>query len=203
MKTRIIVVAVVCAIAGLVAWYLNLPAPVAKPAEVKTAEKIEAPKPAPALAAPVRPAQVAQPVVAAATPKPPTPPQPVDEIFVAEPKADLKVCVSTMVHFLETQDIVGLVKTAMPPDEINKMIQSGQASSVEDVAAHYQQMPDVSTKMSQLLQALQSVQGQEPEMSADGKHATYKVDPSVLPADGPGNHGDIEFVQVDGFWYVR
>ncbi len=205
MKTRILAVVIFCAAAGTLAWllYPSPPAPAAKTADAKTPAKIEAPKLAAPLPAPTRSAQVAQPVVAAATSNPAAPTPPADETFVAEPKTDLKACVSTMIHFLQTQDIVSLIKTAMPPDAISQMIASGQASSVEDVAAHFQQMPDISSKISQLLQTLQSVQGQEPEISADGKHATYKVEPGNLPPDGPGNNGGIEFVQVDGFWYLR
>lgn len=219
MKTRILVVTVVCVVAGLLGWFLNPPsADAAKPVETKTTTTANAPKtsiapPVAAPVAPVKPAQVAAPVVAAARPDPAAPfsttpaVASATQVFVAEPKTDLKECISTMIHYLDTQDVLGLVKTIMPPDAISRMIQSGQASSIEDVAEHYRQMPDVSEKMSQLLFALQNVQGQEPEMNADGTQATYKIDQSISGPGKPpapaGTPGQVTFVKIDGFWYLR
>ncbi len=210
MKPRILVILVVCALAVLLGWYLapSAPSTPAKTAEATPTAQPAAPKLTPAVA-PVHNAAVAAPVVAAAVPTntPTTSPAAADENFVAGPQADLKTCVAATIHFLQTQDVLGLVKTIMPPDAINQMIQSGQAGSIEDVAAHYQAMPDVPDKMNQLLQALQDVQDQEPELSTDGNTATYKIDnritgPGKAPA-APGTPGDITFVKINGFWYLR
>jgi len=215
MKTRILVVAIVLAALATLGWYyLNQPAaePAVKTADAPTPATVATPKPA-AVAVPVAPpraAQVAAPVVAAAKPGPtPAVAAPAAETFVAEPQSDLKTCVATMAHFLETQDILSLVKTIMPPDAINQMIQSGQANSVEDIAEHYRQMPDVADKMNQLLWSLQDVQAQnqEPELSADGASATYKIDQRITgPGQPPapaGTPGTLTFVKVNGFWYLR
>jgi hypothetical protein len=216
MKSRILVGAVVLLIAGAVGWYIT-PSPTAAPAKTADAPASaasSASKPASASipASPERTAQVAAPVVAPAIPKAaPATPSPAaaaaEETFVAGPQADLKTCISTTIHFLQTQDVASLVKTIMPPDAIQQMIQSGQASSIDDIAAHYAAMPDVPEKMNQLLEALQSVQGQDPEMSADGNTATYTIDNKISgpgkPPPPAGTPGDITFVKVNGFWYLR
>jgi hypothetical protein len=203
------VVVVICAVAGGAAWFLYSPATEPKASARVTASAVTA------LATPVlpmKPAQVAAPVVTAVKVNPASsakPPAAQPDAFLAQPQSDLKTCVATTAHFLETQDLLSLVKTIMPPDVMQRMIQSGQAASVEDIAEHYRQLPDVAGKMSQLQWALQNIQwqNQEPEMSADGTRATYKIDTAITrlgtPDAPPGTPGTITFAKVDGFWYLR
>lgn len=212
MKPRIFLIAAVGVIAGVLAWYMY------SSTSGSALKSADAAKPAPAAAKPVAPApvvasavpaQVAKPVVAAVPAAAGATPGPSTEgvVFVAGPQSDLKTCVAATIHFLEGQDISSLVQTIMPPDAIKRMIDSGQATSIEDIANHYRQMPDVASKMDQLLQGLRSVQDQAPAMNEDGTQATYKLDTAVTGPGKPdaqaGTPGNITFIKIDGNWYLR
>ncbi len=60
-----------------------------------------------------------------------------------------------------------------------------------------QRRPDLDRQADDTLRALQSVRGHAPEMSLDGTHATYTVDPPI------GDNKSLTFVKIDGNWYLR
>jgi hypothetical protein len=197
---RLFIILVVLLGGVYVLWQFSAPSVEvpAKPADAAPAT----PKPiAPAVIAPPKQA-VAPPVVppavvapasavAAATPKP----------FDYQPQPDLKACIDQTIQLLEAKDVPSLVKTLMPPDAIQRMVASGQAASVDDIAAMYSARSDVDQQMTQLQGALETVKGQTPDMNADGTQATYKMD---TPYTGVGSsNGNIVFVKVEGNWYLR
>lgn len=146
-----------------------------------------------AVAPPVAPpvAMASSPAAAAATPKP----------FDYQPQPDLNDCVNQTIQLLEAKDVLSLVKTLMPPDAIQRMVASGQAASVDDIAAMYSARSDVDQLMLQLQGALETVKGQTPEMNADGTQATYKI---AVPYTGVGSsNGNVVFIKVEGNWYLR
>ncbi len=102
---------------------------------------------------------------------------------------------------LETRDIVGILKTLMPPDAMQQMIASGRASSVEDIAAMYRQRPDFEEKLGQMQVMLEAIKDLTPELSADGLTATFPTDPSIV--NPVNNRGSAVFVQVNGNWYLK
>lgn len=214
MKTRVLLIAAICVIAGAAIWY-RYQTPTDNAAKPAGTMAVPAPsQPAPVAAAPAVvtsavPPQVAKPVVKAAAMASSGVTVPADqaETFVAGPKSDLKSCVSATIHFLESQDITSLVQTIMPPDAIKRMIDSGQATSIEDIAEHYREIPGIDSKMEQLLQGLKSAQDQAPTMNDDGAQATYKIDSAVTGPGKPdapaGTPGNITFIKIDGNWYLR
>jgi hypothetical protein len=192
---------------GYAVWSFRAPAQPAAPEPVANAPAT-APKPmVPGLAPPrsAVAAPLAPPVVVAAQQSSPVPAAVPSDTGGGEPQPqqDLDACIAQTLKILDAKDIPGLIKTLMPPDEIQKMIASGQAASVEDIAAHFGQMPNLDEKITQLQQTLESVKGQAPEFNADGTQATYQIiDPSVTTGPG-GAPGNIVFIKVDGSWYLR
>jgi hypothetical protein len=204
MKTRLIVITVICIIAGLLGWFLNPPpADTPKPAETKSPAKSEAPKVAVGAApvAPVKPTQIAAPVAPPAIVKPDAPASTKPAaVSTADPmpQSDLKGLFDQTIRLLEAHDIVAVIKTIMPPDETKSMMEQLHVSTPEELAAALrQQMPDLDKRADDMLQAMQAVQGMTPELSTDGNRATYKVDPPI------GDNDELTFVKIDGNWYLR
>jgi len=202
MKTRIVVGVVVIG-AGLIAWLgwpAKAPADSApKPAEAKAAAAIVQLAPAVAVPAmaPAKP-QVEKPAVAAA----PAGTAPASAAAInndPQPQADLNACIQQSINLLQAHDIVGLIKTLMPPDALKREMDQGHATSAEDYAAQMlAKQPNVEQRISEMVQAMQSVQGQMPEMSEDGNKATY---PTTTP-NAKGSR-DLVFVKQNGFWYLQ
>jgi len=201
-----------CILAAGLGWYFSQSASTAaeNPTNPKTAATV-VPASAPALPsvmlplkAPAPVMQVEKPVIAAvpvATNFPvaaslvsdttPAPNEP-------QPQADLKSCISQTITLLQARDVVGLVKTIMPPTAIQRMIDAGQATDPESIAAQERaQRPTIDQDMTDLLQALQSVQGQEPEMNKDGTQAVYHLPTPI------GRFNDVTFQQQGGKWYLN
>jgi len=143
------------------------------------------------------------PVAVAEKPKAAPASVPKSTMIEYQPQADIGDCVAQTIKLLDEKDIVSLVKTLMPPDVIQQRIASGQVSSVEDIAAQYSQMPNINQMVSGLQSALESVKDKTPTLNDDGTQATYKLDPSVITANGPGADGNIRFTKVNGYWYLR
>jgi hypothetical protein len=196
------VILVLMLVLGAAWWFWHSPAaPVAsdKPLATK-APDAGAPKPAVStgIASPKIAPPVAQPVTAATKPSAATAaapaPTPTGD---AQPQADLNDCIAQTIKLLEAKDMVGVIKTAMPPDALQKMIASGRVSSAEDVAAQLMQDPNFEQRMTQMLQELHAIQGQTPEMNADGTEAKF---PNLTAGGGPDN---MTFTKIDGYWYIK
>lgn len=203
MKTRHLLLGLVlCALAGVGIWYyVNPPPPAAmdKPAPAKVAvaptpvakpTTMEAPKRAPVAPA-VAPvvAASAKPVAAAKA-----------DLSIPEAKADLKECITQTIKLLEAKDVAALIKTLMPPPEVQRMIDSGRASSMDDIIAQFSQRPDLNERMAEMQRMLESVKDLIPDIDADGQKATYHVDPSI---SGRPGRDTISFIQIDGNWYLQ
>lgn len=112
--------------------------------------------------------------------------------------ADLNAAFSRALHLLETHDLVAIIKTVMPPEDwLNLQQQLQVATPEEAVALMHQRMPDLDQHAEETHQALLSVQGHAPEISLDGTHASYKVNPPI------GQNKEITFVKINGEWYMR
>jgi hypothetical protein len=204
MNTRLVLI-VGCVLAGVAGWYLSQSKPVeatnptagAKALSTSAQSPIVLPVKAPA---PV--VQVAKPIVPAAPVVASAPAGTASNSAPAanepQPQTDLKSCVSQMMALLQSRDLVALVKTVMPPTAQQRMIDSGQASDPETMAAQIRaSIPTIDQDMTDMLQALQSVQGQEPEMNKDGTQAIYHLSTPI------GRLNDIKFEQQDGKWYFN
>jgi hypothetical protein len=210
MKTRFFAVILVCAAAAGLVWYITAGStqPETKPAAASAPALKTAATPAvidqPKVAAPARvaaPVQPAAPKPVASAPSATAAAKPAFDVANPQPQADLKNCIAQSLALLETRDIVGILKTLMPPDAMQQMIASGRVSSVEDIAAMYRQRPDFEEKLTQMQQMLDAIKDQTPDISADGQTATYHVDPGVVnPVNDKGN---ATFIQVNGYWYLK
>ncbi len=163
------------------------------------------PRVAPATAPEVAPAPTAQADITPSAPAATATVPPPTIRFIAQPQPMLENAVSTAIHFLEAGDMDGVIKTVMPPSALEELVRNGQATSIDDAANHFAQMPDLRDKMTQLLQALKTTQGQLPVMSPDGLQAVYDV---PVPRDTSGgrpieNPTKTTFVNINGFWYLK
>jgi len=212
MKTRLLVVLLLgCILAGGLGWYFSQPkstatANSADPATASTSVATPTPAQSPTVLPTKAPApivQVEKPVVAAAPVVAPVASTSADPASTPaanepQPQADLKSCISQTITLLQARDVVGLVKTIMPPTAIQRMIDAGQATDPESIAAQERaQRPTIDQDMTDLLQALQSVQGQEPEMNKDGTQAVYHLPTPI------GRFNDVTFQQQGGKWYLN
>lgn len=210
MKTRIIAALVICAAAAGIAWYILNPS--TTPVVDKPAVAASAPKPAdkpntvepPKAIVPARVAAPVAPPVAASAPAravAATAAKPAFDLSNPQPQSDIKNCIAQSLALLESRDIVGILKTLMPPDAMQQMIASGRVSSVEDIAAMYRQRPDFEQKLSQMQLMLDSIKDETPDISADGQSATYHVAPGVV--NPTNDKGDATFIMVNGNWYLK
>jgi hypothetical protein len=204
MKTRLLVVMLMgCVLAGGLGWYFSqssAPEDASTTAETKISAALPAPG-LPSIKLPVKvPAPIAQveaPVMAPA-PVAATPADTTSAANEPQPQADLKSCVAQTITLLQARDLVGLVKTIMPPTAYQQMIDAGQATDTDSVAAQVRaKYPTIEQDMTDLLHALQSVQGQDAEMNQDGTQAVYHLATPI------GRFNDITFIQQNGKWYFQ
>jgi hypothetical protein len=205
MKIRSVVALVVgCVLAGLAGWYLSQPKAGEATASAQGQTLSATTTPAPAQSPIVLPVKVTAPVVqveapvVAPAPIGAAPAEPAPAANEPQRQSDLKSCIAQTITLLQARDLVGLVKTIMPPTEMQRMIDAGQATDPESIAAQVRaDIPTIDQDMTDLLQALQSVQGQEPEMNADGTRAVYHLSAPI------GRLNDVTFEQQDGKWYFQ
>jgi RNA polymerase sigma factor (sigma-70 family) len=115
-----------------------------------------------------------------------------------QPQTDLHACIVQAAKLMTTNNFVGFVKALMSPDDIQKMIASGQATSIEDFAAQSSAEPGESQMMMEMGHWLEAIEDQSPEMNADGTQATFKMGPSVDKKAPPY----VAFIKVNGYWYL-
>jgi len=202
---RLIIVVVALLGAGYAWWTRSAPGSVEAPAKpAETPKPAPAPKPSATGIAPPKPTVDAPTLPPAAVNEPPPAPAPAAASDAPQLQSNLDDCIAQSIELLKAKDILNLVKTLMPPDAVQNMIASGQAASVEDIATYYSGRPEAAQVMTQLQQVLESVKTQTPEMNPDSSQASYKMDASVSDYSGPGSsNGNIYFVKVNGYWYLK
>ena len=207
---RLLVVVVILLAGGYGLWQFAGPGPgdaAEKPAEGKGAPAAApeaAVKPAtiapPKVAAPVVAPTKAAPALAVAAVQPEVAASSKFDLKHPQPQADLNDCLEQSLLLLQAKDVPGLVRTLMPPQALQRMIQNGRVASMDDAVVMYSSIPDIQQQILQLQGAMETAKGETPELSEDGTQATYKVD--SVPS-GPAAGGTLGFVKVDGYWYLR
>jgi hypothetical protein len=198
--------AVAVAIVGIGLWWFTRPtvtAPEKPPqapmlAKADSAPKIVAPQSiAPPIVPPATITQAENRAVAATTPHPQTPnaAPDADSPLKVEPQVDLNDAISQAIRVYQAKDFSGMVKL-LPQSFIDLMIQDGAIESSEDYAKKLREIPQEDENINRVLQVLQSLQNQAPEMSPDDTIATYKIDPPINQAD------TVYFRKENGFWYL-
>ena len=146
------------------------------------------------------PARVAMPVIPAVNPSTaagtadPGPSR--ASPYVATPQTDLKSAISIGIHFLEANDLASTLKTLDPPGMLEMKRKSGLGDSEEEMALNMRALdPMTDEYVRQQLDLFRAIQDLTPEISPDGKRATYHLDQPI------GGSKDAGFIKVNGFWY--
>jgi len=154
-----------------------------------------APKPAantgiepPKMSAPIAKA-AAQPVVTEAKPAPGA-----SSDGPIEPQGDVNACIAQTIKLIDAGDYLNLIKTLMPPDQLQRMANAGQSVSVEDIAAQMSSSSFTQQRMQRLRDALESVKDQTPTLNGDGTQASFDVPAGTYP---------LTFTKIDGYWYLK
>ncbi len=191
MKTRILAVTLVCAAAGILAWffYPASPASAAKPAEAITLAKIEASKPAAPLSTPVAPKTAsAQPQTAPTATAVDNP--------TGDPRGDPTSAVSEAARLLQIRDYADFVREFVPPDSLQNDLDRGM--TVNQLVQEFEKGFNGDGKnpsQAHLLEVLQILQGRTPTLDAKGEQATFTLDPPVA------GWGGVNLVKINGLWY--
>ena len=207
MKSRILLVVVVCALAVLLGLFMHhsagtiapTPAVAKVPAKAATAT-VSIP--------PTKTPEVAKPVLAAAPVNQNASSDKDSALIPADPQpqADLNAMLSQSIGLLQRHDMVGLFKTLTPPDQLEAMMRQMKVSTPDDlVQAIRANTQDLDKRANDLLESMEQIQGQTPVMSSDGNQATYQINvPAGYQVASPvGGTGSLTFVKVDGNWYLR
>jgi hypothetical protein len=118
------------------------------------------------------------------------------DAFVAVPQKDLKSAITMGIHFLEANDLASTLKTLDPPGMLEMKREAGLGNSEEQMAAAMRATdPKTDDYVQQQLELFRAIQGLTPEISPDGKRATYHLDQPV------GGSSQAGFIKVNGFWY--
>jgi hypothetical protein len=141
--------------------------------------------------------QVAPPMPAIA----PAPTPAADQPEAPSPRAELATAIPELARLMGTQDYETLMQDFMPPEELDAMLadlgQPGQPMTLTDLADRMRQNPTMTQKMASASQFMVYLQTQTPTFDETGENASYKMPVVINGMDS------INFVKVDGNWYVK
>jgi len=109
--------------------------------------------------------------------------------------ADLMTAIPALIHYLETDDFVRILPFLLTPEEIQQMLQSGKAASVQDLAEKFRAELKNHGGANFLAQALNLIKDQPASIDVTGNKAIYEIDPPIA------GHKEITFIKKDGLWY--
>ena len=171
------------------AWWFWLAAPVTGTAPVaqlppsrdEVLPPLELPPPDDLPAKPT-PAPVAPIVVEALAPSP-----------AIDPQGDLSTAIPDFIRLAESGDMITLMKTYAPPDELDKQSPEELAAMALMMQAMAQD-PRMQQEMQGMVAEMKSIQYAVPTYDVTGNRATY-----TLPAGS--REKNIVFIKVNGRWY--
>jgi hypothetical protein len=111
--------------------------------------------------------------------------------------ADLKTDIPTLIHLLETDDFADIAEYVIPPDELPGEM---RGMTREEFGNQLRQELANHGGTEMLLNALRSIQNDEPVMNDTGDQATFKLGAAAMDAQGAG-HMELTFKKVNGLWY--
>jgi len=113
------------------------------------------------------------------------------------PNADLKTAIPSLAHYLETDDFIHVIPFVMTPAEIQQVLSSKDAASLEDMADMVRAKFNDNTNenIGAVVNALKTIQNKDPILDETGTRAVYQLDPQN-PED------KITFLKKDGLWYL-
>ena len=110
----------------------------------------------------------------------------------SKPKGGLEHTISSGILLLEAKEYEQFVRMMIPPGKLAEFEKEGL--TVPRIAEGYKKFQG-----EQALNMLKEIDGQTPELSADGLLATFTF-PKELDPNGKGL---LYFVKIDGRWYAR
>ncbi len=110
--------------------------------------------------------------------------------------ADLKTDVPTLIHLLEIDDFNDLIDYIIPPEELQHDL---QAQTREVFANKLREELGAHGGAAMLLDALHSIDGQEPVLNDTGDVATFRLGPATIAT--AAGHDEIKFKKMNGLWY--
>jgi len=110
--------------------------------------------------------------------------------------ADLKTDVPTLIHLLEIDDFNDLIDYIIPPEELQHDL---QAQTREVFANKLREELGAHGGAAMLLDALHSIDGQEPVLNDTGDVATFRLGPATIATEA--GHDEIRFKKMNGLWY--
>lgn len=108
----------------------------------------------------------------------------------AHPCAKLETAIPHGIKLLEEKKFKEFIETFAHPDELKKILENTDLETIAKGLAE-------SDKGAILIKIFKDLQGKEPMLAENGSKATYKVTTEGSPKDA------IEFVKVEGRWYIR
>ena len=109
----------------------------------------------------------------------------------ADPREDLNLLIPHAISLIETKQYAKAVETLAEPEALKKALER-EKKTLDDFAAHFAEQ-----KAAQLLEALRSIRGLKPELSADGTKATFPLDQPLGPKK------TITFIKTGKLWSIK
>jgi hypothetical protein len=109
----------------------------------------------------------------------------------ADPREDLNLLIPHAISLLEAKQYVKAVETLAEPEVLKKALER-EKKTLDDFAAHFAEQ-----KAAHLLDALRSIRGKKPELSADGTKATFALDQPLGPKK------KISFIKTGKLWSIQ
>jgi HEAT repeat protein len=138
-------------------------------------------------AAPVVPTTPVAPATSAA-PATTAPPSAAGE---PDPRENLETAVPEGIRLLEAKDYKSFIQKFIPPEALALMLALPPKQTIDDLAKDFG-----AKASSDFLQGLKAIKGLQPEMSPDGKKATFKLKEPI------GGENTFCFEKIDKFWYI-
>jgi hypothetical protein len=113
--------------------------------------------------------------------------------FAAVPddvRGNLDKLIPEVIRLLEAKDFAAVLETLVPPDDFKQMT---AAQPLAEFAKEFGEH-----NASELLKALKAIKGMKPKVSDDGGKTTYE-----LPEGGEFPHKTMEFLRVEGRWFLK
>ncbi len=146
---------------------------------------------------------VAQPVVSAPTLPPVAPPAAKSAASaaptaVSSPQAELNSSMDEIIAVLQTGDAVTAFERFLSPEFLANLTPEMKATFEQQIQAQLA-TPKGQAGMQQMIEVLQGMKTQAPELNGASDRATYPIpDPSGIHSFPP----QIDFQKIDGKWYV-
>jgi hypothetical protein len=92
-----------------------------------------------------------------------------------DPREDLNLLISHAVSLLETKQYAKAIETLADPEALKKALER-EKKSIDELAASFAE-----DKAGPLLEVLKSIRGTKPELSDEGRRASFSIDHPEIP----------------------